>query len=452
VSGQPASVRVGSGAGFAGDRIDPAIDLVARGDLDVLVFEVLAERTIALAQRRRRSGQGPGFDDRLEERVAAVLPGAMRRRTIVVTNGGAADPRGGAAAVRALARELGLPGCRVAVVTGDDVTDRLDLNACTVLGSGEPLSGYRDRLISANAYLGTAPLVEALACEPDVVVAGRTTDPALFLAPLVRAFGWAPDDWDRLAGGTVIGHLLECGGQAIGGYFADGARKHVPDLARLGFPYVDARPDGSGTLSKLPDAGGRVDRAACLEQLLYEVEDPAAYLTPDVTVDFRAVRLEESGPDAVRVSGARGRAPPDTLKASVAVDGGFVGVGEISYAGHSCLARARLAAEIVRERWTAVHRRDAAALHASLIGLTSCTPWRGLGEPDAVEPPEVRLRVAVRDFDRRVAVALAREVESLYSNGPAGGGGVETVVRDTVALLPTLVPRDLVRPTVELLA
>lgn len=446
------TIRLGAGAGFAGDRLDPAVDLATRGALDVLVFEILAERTIALAQRRKRSASGPGFDERLTERMAAVLPATMRQRTLVITNGGAADPRGGGLAIRETARRLDLPECRVVVVTGDDLTGRLDLQACTVLETGEPLANYRERIVSANAYLGITPLLAALAHEPNVIVAGRTTDVALFLAPLVHAFGWASDDWDTLARGSVVGHLLECAGQLSGGYFADGVRKHVPNLARLGFPFADVEPDGSAVVSKLPDAGGRVDRATCTEQLLYEVEDPGRYLTPDVVVDFRKVRLEEVGRDAVRVSGARGQPAPDTLKVSVGIDGGCTGTGAISYAGPGCLQRAQLAAEIIQERWAQVYGREPAELQMDLIGLTSSTPWRGLDVSPAVEPPEVRLRAAVQGFERQVAVDLAREVEALYTNGPAGGGGVEVAVRDTVAVISTLVPRDLVEPQVEVLA
>jgi hypothetical protein len=444
--------RIGVGAGFAGDRLDPAIELASRGELDALVFEILAERTIALAQRRRRRGSGPGFDERLAERVGAVLTQTMRRRTVIITNGGAADPRGGGLAVQAIARQLGLPGCRIAVLTGDDIFGQTDLAAATILETGEPLANYQDRLISANVYLGAEALLEALRVEPDVIVAGRTTDSALFLAPLRYAFDWASDDWDRLAAGALVGHLLECAGQLTGGYFADGQRKQAPNLARLGFPYADVQADGSATLAKLPDTGGRLDRATCLEQLLYEVEDPANYLTPDVSLDFRGVHLAEVGPDMVRVTGGRGQPPPATLKASLGFEGGFVGVGQISYAGPGCLERAKLAGQIIQERWALIYGRDPLALQASLIGLTSCTPWAGLAAPDAASPPEIRLRLAVQSFERQVAVDLAREVEALYTNGPAGGGGVETTVRDTVALLSTLIPREMVKTQVEVLS
>ena len=449
---KPAEVlRIGAGAGFAGDRLDPAVDLVTFGQLDVLVFEILAERTIALAQRRRRAGSGPGYDDRLAERMRSVLPEASRQGTTLITNGGAADPRGGGLAVLDVARDLGLRGCRVAVVTGDDVTQQIDLGQCVALETGEPLAAYQDRLVSANAYLGIAPLVEALSTRPQVVVAGRTTDVALFLAPIFHRFGWRHDDWDRLATGSIVGHLLECAGQLTGGYFADGARKYVPNLARLGFPFADVGADGSAILTKLPRAGGRVDRATCTEQLLYEVENPAAYLTPDVSIDFRDVHLREVGPDAVRVSGGIGRPPPDTLKVSLGVDGGYVGIGEISYAGPGGLARAQLAADIIEERWAEVYRREPGALQISFVGLTSCMPWLGRRTPSDADPPEVRLRVAVQDFNRAVVVELVREVESLYTNGPAGGGGVETSVRDSVNLISTLVPRHLVEPKVEVL-
>jgi hypothetical protein len=236
-----------------------------------------------------------------------------------------------------------------------------------------------------------------------------------------------------------------------GGYFADGLRKHVPNLARLGFPFADVSADGSAIISKLPEAGGRVDRATCLEQLLYEVEDPANYITPDVVVDFRQVQLAEVGPDAVRVSGAVGRPAPEMLKASLGLEGGFTGSGAISYAGPGCLARSRLAAEIVQERWTYLYGRDPSELYLEFIGLSSCAPWLGSQPPASTEPPEVRLRITTQNFDRQVALNLAHEVESLYTNGPAGGGGVETSVRDTIALISTLVPRELVEPRIVVL-
>ncbi|GAB4124113.1 MAG: DUF1446 domain-containing protein [Roseiflexaceae bacterium] len=443
-------LRLGAGAGFAGDRFDPAVALAAHAQLHALIFEVLAERTIALAQRRCLSGQGPGYDQRLAERIGSVLALALRQRTQIVTNGGAADPTAAGLMVQDLARQYALP-CRIATVTGDDVLDRLDLDTAIVLETGEPLAHYRDRIVSANAYLGIAPLLEALAAKPDVLITGRTSDVALFLAPLVHAFGWAADDWRLLAAGSVVGHLLECAGQLTGGYFADGRRKQVPSLARLGFPYAEVSADGRAIVTKLPNTGGRIDRATCLEQLLYEVEDPARYLTPDVVVDFRQVQIETVGVDRVQISGAQGYPAPETLKVSVGIDGGFVGVGEISYAGPGCLARARLAADIIGQRWVEVYGYDPGDIAESLIGLTSSTPWRSIRDSRMVEPPEVRLRLAVQSLDRQVPLDLVHEVEALYTNGPAGGGGVEVHVRDTIAVLSTLIPRGVVQPRVQLL-
>jgi hypothetical protein len=444
-------LRIGAGAGFAGDRLEPAVALVEQANLDTLVFELLAERTIALAQRRKRTGSGPGYDERLLWRLRAVLPQAVAGGTTIITNGGAADPHAAGLAVQALAQELGLPRCRVAVVTGDEITARLEPARCTVLETGEPLSVYGQHIVSANAYLGIAPLVEALAQEVDVLITGRTADAALFLAPLVHHFGWAMADWQRLAAGTVVGHLLECAGQLTGGYFADGVRKIVPGLARLGFPYAEVAADGAAIMTKLPTTGGRVDRMSCLEQLLYEVDDPAHYLTPDATVDFRQVQLTEVGPDRVQVQGAIGHPAPATLKVSVGIDDGFLGSGAISYAGPGCLIRAQMAAAIIAERWRELYGRDENALHMTLIGQTSATPWQGVQVDPATEPPEVRLRVAVQSMARETAVDLAHEVEALYTNGPAGGGGVETTVKPTVGILSVLVPREVVEPRVEVI-
>jgi hypothetical protein len=440
--------RIGAGAGFAGDRLEPAVDLVNHAALDAIVFELLAERTIALAQRRKQSGSGPGYDERLLWRLRAVLPAAMQQGTTIITNGGAADPMGAGQAVYALAQELGLEDCRMAVVTGDDILARLDPARCTVLETGEALSVYQSRLVSANAYLGVAPLLQALAQGADVIITGRTADAALFLAPLVHRFGWALDDWSRLAAGTVVGHLLECAGQLTGGYFADGVRKRVPGLARLGFPFAEVTADGTVRFSKLPQSGGRIDRATCLEQLLYEVEDPARYLTPDVVVNFQTVQLTEVGPDCVQVQGAIGHPAPPTLKASVGIDDGYLGSGAISYAGPGCVARAQLAAALLQERWADLYGRNPGDLHITLIGQNSCTPWQRVVDPLPQEPPEVRLRVAVQSMERSVAAELAHEVEALYTNGPAGGGGVETAVKPTIGILSVLVERALVEPAV----
>lgn len=444
------AVRLGAGAGFAGDRIDPAVDLAERGELDFLVFECLAERTIALAQQAKAEGRHPGFDGLLETRIRATAPAARANGTVIVTNAGAADPLAAAKAVRGVGKEMGLD-LRVAAVTGDDVLDSLDPRS-PLLGGEGTLWDYRDRIVSANAYLGAQGLVDALDAEPDVLLTGRTSDVALFLAPLLKRFGWRlddPADLDRIAAGSLAGHLLECAGQLTGGYFADGAHKSVPGLARLGFPIADVHPDGAAELTKLPGTGGRLTRMTCLEQMLYEVDDPYRYLTPDVIVDLSAVTISEPAPGRLHVSGARGTPRPDTLKVSVGIRDGFAGQAEISYSGAHCLARATLAADIVAERWQDVHGLGGHPLRTDFIGVNSCRPWYTPPEP---EPAEVRLRLSVRTPDRHPAEVLAREVEALYTNGPAGGGGVSTAVRTSLGIVSVLVPRETVTPVVTVLA
>jgi hypothetical protein len=303
-----------------------------------------------------------------------------------------------------------------------------------------------NRLLSANAYLGAEPMVEALDADADIVITGRASDPALFLAPMIHAFGWAMDDWDLLGQGTLAGHLLECAGQITGGYFADPPYKNVPDLARLGFPIGEVGEDGGLIITKVAGSGGAVTARTCKEQLLYEVHDPTRYLQPDVTADFSQVGVEEIARDRVRVSGGRGTRRPSTLKVSIGYVDSFIGEGQISYAGPGALARGRLALEIVRERLklTAV---AASELRFELIGVDSLHGSEVSAH--AKEPYEVRLRVAGRTENLREAVRIGNEVETLYTNGPAAGGGVVKSARDVVAVASVLLPREHVRPQVQ---
>ena len=317
-------------------------------------------------------------------------------------------------------------------MTGDDVLDALDLDAPT-LETGTPLSTYGP-IVSANAYLGAEALLPALATGADIVVTGRVADPSLFVAPLQHEYGWAPDDVDRLARGTAVGHLLECAGQLCGGYFADPGRKDVPGMAQLGFPFADVDADGHAVLGKVAGTGGRITRATATEQLLYEVTDPHGYLTPDVTADFSAVTLTETAPDRVTVRGARGRPRPATLKVSVGYLAGYVGEGEIGYAGANAVARAHLAAEILRERLGSRF----AELRIDLVGSTSLH-GRAF-DPDA-RPYEVRLRVAARAPSSEEAALVGDEVEALYTNGPAGGGGTRKYVTEQIGIVSTLLDR-----------
>jgi hypothetical protein len=440
------TIRLGAGAGYSGDRIEPALELVERGDIDVLVFECLAERTIALAQQARRRDPDAGFDPLLDARMRTVLRAAVERGVRIVTNMGAANPLAAARRTAAIARELGLGPLRVAAVLGDDVLAHVLAGDHRFEESGAPVRDLGDRILSANAYLGVAPICAALRTEADVVVTGRASDPALFLAPLVDAFGWSMDDWNLLGQGTVVGHLLECAGQVTGGYFADPGLKDVPDLARLGFPIGEVAADGDFVVAKVEGSGGRVSAATCKEQLLYEIHDPSRYLQPDVIADFSRVRVEEVGNDRVRIVGGRGSAPTGTLKVSVGYVDGHVGEGQISYAGAGALARARLALEIVRERLRITDVK-ASELRFDLLGVDALH-GAGVGRSSG-EPYEVRVRVAGRTASMAEAVRIGNEVETLYTNGPAGGGGVVKSAREVVAVQSVLVPASAVRASVE---
>ncbi|MEV6604555.1 acyclic terpene utilization AtuA family protein [Kutzneria sp. NPDC051319] len=418
------TIRIGAGAGFADDRVEPAVELAERGDLDYLVFECLAERTIALAQLERLRDPTRGFTEWLPERMAAVLPACVRNGTKIVTNMGAANPLAAAQVVAEVAREAGLTGLKIAAVTGDDVLGLVDTDENTV---------------SANAYLGCEPVVEALARGADVVVTGRIADPSLFLAPLVHEFGWALDDWPRLGQGLCLGHLLECAGQVTGGYFADPGFKDVPDLARLGFPLAEASEDGTFVVTKVAGTGGAVTVRTCTEQLLYEVHDPSAYVSADVTGDFSGVDLTPVGPDRVLVTGATGRPRPDRLKVLVGYLDGYLGEGQISYAGPNAVARGRLALDIVRER---LAPSEATELRFDLIGVDAV--HRGPATK-ADDPQEVRVRVAGRAPTLAAARGIGHEVTSLWLNGPAGGGGAARRTEQVVAVDSLFLDRNDVR-------
>lgn len=434
--------RIGSGAGYSGDRIDPARELAERGRLNALVFECLAERTIALAQLRRSQDPDAGFDPLLQERMHAVLPACVAQGTTVITNMGAANPEGAGQAVIRVARALGLPRLRVAVVSGDDVLPWMQANDVVLMDSEQTVRCLDGRLVSANAYLGADALLPALRAQADVVVTGRVADPALFLAPLMHHFGWAADDWPRLGQGIVAGHLLECAAQVSGGYIADPGYVDVPGLDEVGFPLAEVRADGSFVITKLDGTGGRVDRLTCTAQLLYELEDPARYLQPDVVADFSPVTLREVGPDRVAVAGGEGAPRPAQLKVSLGYRDGFIGEGQISYTGPGARSRGELALAVLERR---LRNAGLAGLEhrAELIGVNAMHgPHLGADR----EPYEVRVRLAVRADTRAQAERVGQEVEALYLNGPAGGGGVTMSTREVIAVASALMPREAVRP------
>ncbi|NUZ04712.1 acyclic terpene utilization AtuA family protein [Piscinibacter koreensis] len=440
-------LRVGCAAGFSGDRTDaarPVVDaLIAAGGPAFLLFETLAERTLALAQLARRSDPRGGFEPLLADLLRPVLGDCLASGIRIVSNFGAANPEGAARRIVQLARELGLRAPRVAVVHGDDVSGPAHRTVLErALGAGEHAPAVLDSLVSANAYIGADAIADALRAGADVVVTGRVADPSLTLGPALAHFGWAADDWDRIARGTMAGHLLECGAQVSGGYYADPGFKDIPDLAHVGYPIAEIDADGTCTVTKPPRTGGRIDAHTVKEQLLYEVHDPAAYLTPDVVADIGAARVDEVGPDRVRLSGVRGHPRPDQLKVNAFCEQGWLAEAEISYAGPRAEARARLAADILRERLRSIGR-----LRVDLIGIASVLgddagSW--LAAQPAGEGRDVRLRIAANHVDRTEAERLPREMTALYTCGPAGGGGIRTALRQRLSTHSCFVPREAV--------
>jgi Acyclic terpene utilisation family protein AtuA len=445
------TIRVGSGAGFADDRIAPAAELAEHGQLDYLVFECLAERTIALAQRERLRDPRAGFNAWLAERMDAVLGHCARQGIKIITNMGAANPLAAAELVADLARRKGLPGLKVAAVTGDDVLDLVQGSGLPLLDRTGTVASLGESIVSANAYLGCEAIVAALADGADVVITGRVADPSLYLAPLVHAFGWPLDDWDLMAKGICVGHLLECAGQVTGGYFADPGVKDVPDLARLGFPLAQVAADGSFSVTKVPGSGGRVTVRTCTEQLLYEVHDPAAYVSADAVADFSGACLTQAGFDEVAVSGVTGARRPDMLKVSVGYLDGYVGEGEICYAGPGAVTRGRLALDLVRARLEQAGVPTTEA-RFELVGVDAIhRGTAGFAPGVTAEPREVRARVAGRTATLGQARRIGHEVSALWLNGPAGGGGAAARASDIVAIASILLPRHQVVPMITVL-
>lgn len=443
-------LRIGCGAGFSGDRWDAAVSVVETlaqaGGPAVLMFETLAERTLALAQLQRQSDPDAGYEPSLERFVRPVLARCVAAGIPIVGNFGAANPAGAARRLQQLADALGLPRLRIAVVEGDDLLAALTPQQLQLL---LPSTLADKPLVSANAYLGAREIGGALRAGAQIVVTGRVADPSLALGPILAHFGWGESDWGLLAAGTMAGHLLECGAQVTGGYFADPGVKDVPHLADVGFPIVEMHADGRFVITKAAHTGGCVTRRTVTEQLLYEVHDPAAYLTPDVIADISDAELVEAGPDRIEVRGVRGHPAPGKLKATVCYEGGWLAEGEISYAGPNAAPRARLAGDIVRERLRRLGL-GAVPLRCDLIGVASVLAddagrWWEQHAPDHAAQ-DVRLRIAAAIAARADAETITREVLALYTCGPAGGGGVRTHVTPRLASDSCFVPRDWLHP------
>ena len=443
--------RVGCAAGFSGDRLGvarPIVDEFLRlGEPACLIFESLAERTLALAQLDRRQNPALGFEPLLAEMLEPILADCLLNNIPIVGNFGAANPEGAASLIAKLAKAQGFPSIKIAIVRGDEISASVFM-ACLDQQSQEALSN--SSLVSANVYLGAREIADALNDGAQIVVTGRVADPALTVGPLMAHFKKSWSDWNFLAQATMAGHLLECGAQVTGGYFADPGVKDVPDLASVGFPIIEFDEFGNCCVTKAPNTGGVVSLMTVTEQLLYEVHDPARYLTPDVIADISQAQLELTGENKVLLNKVLGHEKPATLKANVCIDGGWLAEAEISYAGHHAYERAQLAAQIIRERLS-----DILDLRIDYIGSASVFPSEdGSGPSFRAQGgfEDIRLRVAAAHMNKVIANQLCRELTALYTCGPAGGGGVRTSLRPRLNTLVAYVPRDLVKSSYEFFA
>ncbi len=442
-------IRIGCGAGFSGDRLDPSVVLAEKGELDYLVLECLAERTIALAQKRKMKDATKGYDPLLERRIESLLPILIKNKVRLITNMGAANPPEAAQKIIDIARKLKLK-IKVAAVTGDDVFKKLETSV-PAIETNAPLINS-GQLISANAYLGVESILKGLNAGADIIITGRVADPSLFLAPMIFEFGWPTNDYDLMGKGTVVGHLLECAGHITGGYFADPVKKPVEGLDQLGHPFADISKDGTAIISKVEGTGGVVNLQTVKEQLLYEVVNPMEYLTPDVTADFTSVKLKQVGKDQVEVTGGHGKGKPATYKVSVGYKAFYLGEGEISYAGQAALERAKLAGVIIAKRFSEGMVGSAhpiTDLRIDYIGLNSV--HRADFKTHGNTPYEIRLRVAGKAKTAEDAALIAEEVEALYTNGPAAGGGVRKFVNEVIGIVSTLIERDKIEPHITII-
>ena len=431
--------------------MDPSLVLAEKGKLDYLVLECLAERTIALAQKRKLQDASKGYDPLLERRIESLLPLLLQNNVRLITNMGAANPIAAAKKIVESAAKKKIK-IKVAAVTGDGVFDKINPET-PAIETNKPLRDSGE-LISANAYLGIEGILAGLKTDADIIITGRVADPSLFLAPMIHELGWSTTDYNLMGKGTVIGHLLECAGHITGGYFADPVKKPVDGMHNLGHPFADVSKDGSAVISKVEGTGGLINLQTVKEQLLYEVINPFEYYTPDVIADFTSVRLKEGGKDQVSVTGGHGKAKPSTYKASVGYKAFYLGEGEISYAGQSALERAKLAGDTILKRFAdgiPDSKNKISDLKVDYIGLNSVHRTNFKTTPNKQEQPyEIRIRVAGKAQTPEDASLIGEEVEALYTNGPAGGGGVRKYVNEVIGIVSVLVDRNMIEPHVSI--
>ena len=450
------TIRIAAGQGFWGDWLEAPYRQVTGGPVDYLMMDYLAEVTMSIMQKQKSRDPSLGYAKDFVPLMERILPILAQRKIKVTANAGGVNPRACAAAVADAARRLGLKGkLKIGVVSGDDLLTRLDGllargHSLRNLDTGRPLGDVRDRVLSANAYLGAWPIVEALRTGADIVITGRVTDTGLTLAPLIHAFNWPADAWDLMAAGTVAGHIIECGAQASGGNcLVDWQR--IPDLANVGYPIVDARPDGSFEIVKHPRTGGRISVAGVTEQLVYEMGNPREYITPDCVADFTTIQLKQVRKDSVRVSGVRGKPATDKLKVSIAYFYGYKAVGTLVYAWPDALAKAQAADRILRQRLKDL-KLDFEAIHTEFVGVDATHGRLAREAMPSVDVAEVQLRVGVRAREAAPVERFTREIAPLILNGPpsvTGFAGGRPKPEEIVAYWPALIDKQVVMPTVE---
>ncbi len=444
-------IRIASGQGFWGDLLTAPYDQVTRGPVDYLVMDYLAEVTMSIMQKQKRKDPKLGYAKDLLPLMERILPIIAEKGIRVITNGGGVNPAACRDAIFALARKLGIRGLSIGVVLGDDILERIDELALRGIRlenmeTGEQLASVRERIMSANVYFGAEPIVRALGQGAQIVITGRTTDTGLTLAPMVHEFGWRPDDWDRLAAGTVAGHILECGGQASGGNFS-GDWRSVPDLARIGFPIAEASQDGSIIITKHTGTGGMVSLPTVKEQLLYEIGNPVNYITPDCIADFTTIRLSDDGKDRVRMSGVKGRPATDTYKVSMSYLDGYTAVGTLTYAWPDALEKAQAADAILRTRLGDLGL-SFEEIRTEFVGYNSCHGPLATPQPDL---NEVVLRMGVRGPDYAAVERFGKEIAPLILTGPpavTGFAGGRPKPSEVIAYWPALIPKSAMNPVV----
>ncbi|WP_260287166.1 acyclic terpene utilization AtuA family protein [Peribacillus aracenensis] len=447
------TVRIGSGSGFWGDNLDPAIELVKKGEINYLAYDFLGEPTIPLLQKMRRKSPEKGYVPSISTVCRTVLPLCLEKGIKILTNAGGANPEACAEKIAEVAKELGINNLKIGVVITDEIGDKIDdlverrLKLINLDTGDEDISKIRERIVGSYTYVGAEAYVEAIEKGADIIVSGRTTDDAAILAPLIYEFGWEWNEWDNLALGIMAGHLIECAAACSGGITS--LWKEVPNPWNMGYPIAEVNENGELIITKVPGTGGLINKVTLTEHLLYEVHDPGNYIMPEVISDFTNVQMEEIDKDTVKVWGVKGKTAPESLKAGIAYTDGYIGEGECSFTWPDAVGKARRAIEILKHRFETV-KLEAEEVRYDLIGVDSCH-WSASPEPDP-DINEVRLRVAAKCREKKEAAKVARETTSLMGVGPIGATGQlgAPAPREVFALWPTLVPREEVKTRVEI--